>query len=316
MPAVLTGCGVAVTDAPVRFASTALTIEARDEAAGVWPPAGATRESDVPRANTGVGFAPRALHLLNQITEWNELPQMDPAQQRHLEVKAGLHRAADVELRLREDVERPHQIFAGKLFGQRQQRLAFRLRRDLRIGGPRRIDREHQQIAGQPRQFANHQPEVVSGFDGTAGELEDGRRVLARDRVGHLDEQIATHQAKHGGHVVGGDGSAGKRDHLIERALGVAHRAVASACHQHQRRIVHLDLLGIRDLAQLIGDLLHPNRLQLEHLRRDWIVGGTFSISVVAIMNTTCGGGSSIDLSNASNAWFDSRWTSSMMKIL
>ena len=35
---------------------------------------------------------------------------------------------------------------------------------------------------------------------------------------------------------------------------------------------------------------------------RDWMVAGTFSSSVVAIMNTTCGGGSSIDFSSASNA--------------
>ena len=49
---------------------------------------------------------------------------------------------------------------------------------------------------------------------------------------------------------------------------------------------------------------------------RDWIVAGTFSISVVAIMKTTCGGGSSIDFSSASNACGESRWTSSMMKIL
>ena len=49
---------------------------------------------------------------------------------------------------------------------------------------------------------------------------------------------------------------------------------------------------------------------------RDWIVGGTFSISVVAIMKTTCGGGSSIDFSSASKACAERRWTSSMMKIL
>ena len=49
---------------------------------------------------------------------------------------------------------------------------------------------------------------------------------------------------------------------------------------------------------------------------RDWIVAGTFSISVVAIMKTTWGGGSSIDFRSASNAWFERRCTSSMMKIL
>ena len=35
---------------------------------------------------------------------------------------------------------------------------------------------------------------------------------------------------------------------------------------------------------------------------RDVTVSGIFSSSVVAIMNTTCGGGSSIDLSRALNA--------------
>ena len=49
---------------------------------------------------------------------------------------------------------------------------------------------------------------------------------------------------------------------------------------------------------------------------RDWMVAGTFSISVVAIMKTTCGGGSSIDFRSASKDCGESRWTSSMMKIL
>ena len=49
---------------------------------------------------------------------------------------------------------------------------------------------------------------------------------------------------------------------------------------------------------------------------RDRIVSGTLSSSVVAIMNMTWGGGSSTDLSSASNACFESRCTSSMMKIL
>ena len=46
------------------------------------------------------------------------------------------------------------------------------------------------------------------------------------------------------------------------------------------------------------------------------MVTGTACSSVVAIMNFTYGGGSSIDFSSASNAFFDRRWTSSMMKIL
>ena len=58
-------------------------------------------------------------------------------------------------------------------------------------------------------------------------------------------------------------------------------------------------------------------RLQLEDLRAR--LDGRrhrVQISVVAIMNLTYGGGSSIDFSSASNACFESRWTSSMMKIL
>ena len=49
---------------------------------------------------------------------------------------------------------------------------------------------------------------------------------------------------------------------------------------------------------------------------RDWIVCGTLSSSVVAIMKTTCGGGSSTDLRSASKAFCERRWTSSMMNAL
>ncbi len=49
---------------------------------------------------------------------------------------------------------------------------------------------------------------------------------------------------------------------------------------------------------------------------RDTIVSGIFCSSVVAIMNTTYGGGSSIDFRSAANDPFESWCTSSMMKIL
>ena len=49
---------------------------------------------------------------------------------------------------------------------------------------------------------------------------------------------------------------------------------------------------------------------------RDSTVSGILSSSVVAIMKTTCGGGSSIDFSSALNEWPDSWCTSSMMKTL
>ena len=49
---------------------------------------------------------------------------------------------------------------------------------------------------------------------------------------------------------------------------------------------------------------------------RESTVSGIFSSSVVAIMKTTCGGGSSIDLSKALKDGAESWCTSSMMKIL
>ncbi len=60
---------------------------------------------------------------------------------------------------------------------------------------------------------------------------------------------------------------AGKRNHLVEGALRVAHAAVAGARDQHQRGVVHLDLLGVGNPAELVGDWLEPDRLQLEDLR-------------------------------------------------
>ena len=49
---------------------------------------------------------------------------------------------------------------------------------------------------------------------------------------------------------------------------------------------------------------------------RDKTVSGILSSSVVAIMNTTCGGGSSIDFRSALNEALDSWCTSSMMNTL
>ena len=49
---------------------------------------------------------------------------------------------------------------------------------------------------------------------------------------------------------------------------------------------------------------------------RDSTVSGILSSAVVAIMKTTCGGGSSIDLSSALNDEFDSMCTSSIRNTL
>ena len=52
----------------------------------------------------------------------------------------------DVELGLREHVERAHQVFAGEPAGQIEQRLALGVGRDLRIRDARGIDRQHERL--------------------------------------------------------------------------------------------------------------------------------------------------------------------------
>ena len=59
----------------------------------------------------------------------------------------------------------------------------------------------------------------------------------------------------------------GERDDLIERALRVAHAAVAGPRNRHHRGIVYGDPLGGGDRGDLVGDLLDADRLELEDLR-------------------------------------------------
>ena len=96
------------------------------------------------------------------------------------------------------------------------------------------------------------------------------------------------------------------------RMLPSADRATSASA-----RVVDLDLLARRDrLAAARGSTLNGSVFSSNTCDRDWIVAGTACSSVVAIMNFTYGGGSSIDFSSASNALFERRCTSSMMKIL
>ena len=70
----------------------------------------------------------------DQILDRHQLPQVDPPQQRHLEVIARLRGAADVGLRPRQQVERAQQILAREARGQRLQPIALAFAGDLRIG--------------------------------------------------------------------------------------------------------------------------------------------------------------------------------------
>ncbi len=192
---------------------------------------------------------------------------MNPPEQRHLEVIPRLRRAADLELGAAEHVERAHQVLVRIPRGQRLQPIPLALDRDLRIGEPRRIDPDHEQVADDARQFAAHETEIVAGFDGAASEIEDGGGVLARDRVHDVEEQVAAHEAEYGRDVLRGDVSGGERHDLIERAQAVAQAALRRPREQRQGRVVDADLLSRRDVAQPVDDRLEADRLQLEHER-------------------------------------------------
>jgi hypothetical protein len=62
-------------------------------------------------------------------------------------------------------------------------------------------------------------------------------------------------------------GLARERQHLVERALRVAHAALGGARDERQGVVADLDLLGVGNLAQLLDDRLGGNRAELEHLR-------------------------------------------------
>ena len=182
-------------------------------------------------------------------------------------MEARLHRVAELRLPFGEDVERPHQVLAREPRRDGLELLLLPFRGNLRVVQPRGIDRHHQQIAGEAAELAQHRAQLVTALDGALDGLEDRRAVLARHRRDHLDQQFAAHQAEHRGDVLRRDRRTGERDHLIEGALRVAHAALACPRNQHHRRVVDGDVLGGGDRLQLLGDRLHADGLQLEHLR-------------------------------------------------
>ena len=156
----------------------------------------------------------------------------------------------------------------------------------------------------------------VARVDRLGRQLEDRRRVLLGDGIDDREDELAPDEAEHGRDRLGIDRLAGEAHDLVERGQRVAQATVRGTRDEQQRGIVRDHLLGVGHPAELIGDRLEPTAFSSKTCERDWIVGGTFSSSVVAIMKSACGGGSSSDLRSASKAWTDSRCTSSMMKIL
>ena len=179
---------------------------------------------------------------------------MDPFEQRHLERVPGLRRQLHVGFGLRDQVERAQQVFAREPRHQPLQPLAIGFKHHLGIGQALRVDGDQRHRAHQARQLAAEDAKVVAGFDGPAGQRKGGRRVFVGDRRQDVEQQVAAHQAEHRGDIVGGDGGAGKRQHLIEGALRVAHAAFGIARQNRQRVVGNRDGLGIGDVAQLAGN--------------------------------------------------------------
>ena len=129
------------------------------------------------------------------------------------------------------------------------------------------IDRQHHEIAHDARHLADDRAQVVAALDRKAGQLEGGRRRLVGHRRDDVEHEVATDQPEHGGYVVGRDRLSGKRHHLIERALRIAHAALGRPRNQQQRRILRHHLLRVGDGAKVAGDAPAGDRLELEDLR-------------------------------------------------
>ncbi len=165
--------------------------------------------------------------------------------ERHLEVIARLCGAADVELRLRQQVEGAHQVLAREPLAQGEQPSRARFRRRSRdrwrgTGRPRAPANRgrHATTPGRPAVSRNPSPRP-------GPQSRTPRPHPRRPPPAACSEQIAAHQAEHRRHIVGPTSSAGERNHLIERALRVAHAAARPS-----RAMSCSDVVGHVDASQ------------------------------------------------------------------
>ncbi len=137
-----------------------------------------------------------------------------------------------------------------------------------------------------------------------AASANDAGRVLVRNRPHRVQQQIAADEPEHRRDIVGRNRLARERDHLIElalrrRACCRRRRARSTAMHRRPPRSARRPRSAGAGSAMAFV-LIVRNSYTCD---RERTVSGIFSSSVVAIMKTTCGGGSSIDLSSALNEW-------------
>jgi hypothetical protein len=107
----------------------------------------------------------------------------------------------------------------------------------------------------------------VSRLHGAVGKGEGPRSVLVHHRFDDVEEQVAPDEAEHRRDVLGRNRVAGEGDHLVERALRVAHAALAGARHEADRRLGDLEAFRGGNRAQLLRNRARRDGAELEDLR-------------------------------------------------
>ncbi len=106
-----------------------------------------------------------------------------------------------------------------------------------------------------------------------------GAHIILRAKFGERASHIAAHQhfkqvddtgtvgkAQHGTHGFRCDAARTMRNRLIEDRQRITRRPFARACDHGERCVVHLDLFGFRDAAQMLRQRARFDAVQIETL--------------------------------------------------
>ena len=115
-------------------------------------------------------------------------------------------------------------------------------------------------------ELAEDEAEVVAGGDDAFDEREDLRRLLVEDGRGEPEEHVLTDRAEDRLEVLVADVLAAEGHGLVEEALGVAHAAVGGLGDQGQAGRGDGDPLPLRDLHEVVDDVLVGDLAELEVL--------------------------------------------------